>query len=390
VVGLFLIQAICQRAKLIPQICQSFMYLNFYVFNEKPFNLTPDPRFIYFSKTHRDSLDTVQQSISRREAIISLSGEVGTGKTTLIHALLEQLSPSIKVALISHTLLSARGLIKYICQAFSINCKSKNRPVLNATLEAFLTETYRKGEQALLIIDEAQNLKSEVLEQLISFANFRKNNTSLFQILLVGQPELVKKLAHPSNAKLANCIQTRCQLARLTLAETKEYIEHRILKAGFSPMGSLFPDETIEAIYEFTAGTPRLINILCDNALLMGFVLNSPRITAEIIKKVQFEDTFSEMESFNPVKVQTTDSITAPDPKVSESTHQIRTSAHNNPSLPLIIQNNPKSNFFNKIKHRLTAGFNWLEKWTSIPIEIFAVLGYALLLFLIFILLKIF
>lgn len=366
------------------------MYLTFYGFQEKPFNLTPDPRFIYFSKTHRESLDVLIQAISRHEAISTLSGEVGTGKTTLIRALLEHLSPSVKVALISHTLLTARGLLKYICHTFSINCKSKNRSVLNATLEGYLTENYRKGGQTLLIVDEAQNLKPEVLEQIYSFASFKKNYMSLFQILLVGQPELNKKLEHPSRAKLANCIQIRCQLNRLTLPETKAYIEHRLQKAGFSQPEPVFHDEAIGSIYEFTNGTPRLINILCDNALLMGFVLNSRQITAEIIKKVQFEDTFSEMESFNSPKPQIQNV-----PSVSERPipdNSLRTNAPNRQNFPQTspVSNNSGASFISKLKARLKSGFDWIEKWTSIPIEIFAVLGYVLLLVVVFILMKTF
>lgn len=365
------------------------MYLNFYGFNEKPFNLTPDPRFIYYSRTHRESLETILRSISKREAIVALSGEVGTGKTTLIRSILEQIPPSVQVALISHTLLTARGLLKYICQTFSINCKSKNRSVLNATLEAFLVKTYHNGGQVLLIIDEAQNLKSEVLDQLYSFINFRKNYTLLFQILLVGQPELLKKLEQPANAKLAQCIQTHCQLIRLSLIETKEYILHRLLKAGKKQPESLFHPDAIESIYEFTSGTPRLINILCDNALLMGFVLNANQITTEIIKKVQFEDIYSEMELFNSSNIQTETTRLLSEQEISENSHQMITSEDTATSDTPSIQNKSGSTVLNKFKSRLEIGFKKLEKWTSIPIEIFAVLGYVLLLALIFILLKI-
>ncbi|MBN2092618.1 AAA family ATPase, partial [candidate division KSB1 bacterium] len=295
-----------------------------------------------------------------------------------------------KVALISHTILTARGLLKYICQTFSINCKSKNRAVLVATLEGYLTEIYRKGGQTLLIVDEAQNLKPEVLEQIYYFANFKRNYVSLFQILLVGQPELTKKLEHPKNEKLANCIQTRCQLTRLALTETKEYIEHRLQKAGFSQTEPLFQPEAIESIYEFTNGTPRLINILCDNALLMGFVLNSPQISAEIIKKVQFEDTFSEMELFNPPKIQLEKPQSMTESPIAENISVKLPPVDCTPSIHSIIPKSPRPSFLRKLTADIKAGFHWLEKWTSIPIEIFAVMGYLLLLLVLFLLLKMF
>ena len=273
------------------------MYEHYYGLKEPPFQLTPDPRFLYFSRSHRESYAQLTLGLRMRRGFIILSGEVGTGKTTLLRAIIRELGPDIRIALIVHTLLSARGLLQNICKEFNIDTEglsAKSDYILR--LQEFLTDLYSRGESAVLIIDEAHNLKDEILEEIRLLSNMETEDSKLLQICLSGQPELLDTLAKPQLRQLDQRISLRCLLTNLDEKETGEYIRHRLSVAGLEMLGEVFTAPAVQYIHQLTGGIPRKINILCENALVMGYVKGVKQITKEIVQAVAHEDTYQEIE----------------------------------------------------------------------------------------------
>lgn len=280
------------------------MYTDFYGLRELPFRLTPDPRFLYFSASHREALAQMAYGINRRLGFVAIIGEVGTGKTTLIHALLKQLDPNIKVAYLFHALLGAKGLFQSISREFGLpftGRETKNELIFH--LHDYLTSIYKSGGNAAFIIDEAQKLKPHIMEEIRLFSNLETDISKLIQVLLVGQPEFGRILDRQDMRQLKQRIALRYHLARLNRQEAEEYIYHRLHIAGYSSSEVIFSPEAIDEIYDYAKGLPRAINILCDNALIMGYSTEARRITPEIIKKVQFDDLYQEMETAKPASV---------------------------------------------------------------------------------------
>jgi general secretion pathway protein A len=254
---------------------------------QAPFNITPDPSFLYLSASHREALAQLSYGIRARKGFVVLTGEVGTGKTTLIHTLLNDLNGSAQTALIFNTLVSPTDLLRSVCEEFGL-IESK-RPLQEihdylVSLNEFLLECYSKGENCALIIDEAQNLSAEVLESIRLLSNFETSKDKLLQILLVGQPELALRLNSPELRQLKQRVMLRHHLRVLSLQECCEYVSNRLKVAGADR--AIFTPNALESVYSYSSGIPRIVNVLCDNALLNGYALGRKEIDAGIIREV--------------------------------------------------------------------------------------------------------
>ncbi len=254
-------------------------------FTRDPFNLTPDPSFLYLGAGHREALAQLEYGIKARKGFVLLTGEVGTGKTTLIRALLERLEGSAQTAFVYNTVVNSRDLLRYICEDFGIMAYEEDHREIHdylTVLNRFLLESYRRGENVVLIIDEAQNLSAEVLESVRLLTNFETSRDKLLQILMVGQPELRVKLDLSELRQLKQRIAVRHHLGPLRFVECQEYIETRIKISGGSP-GVITP-QALEIIYFCSGGIPRLVNILCDNGLWMAQSLGKRQVDEPMIR----------------------------------------------------------------------------------------------------------
>ncbi len=250
------------------------MYNEFYGFKEAPFNITPDPRFLFLSDKHREALDHLLFGIRERKGFIQLTGEVGAGKTTLCRALLEQLGPEFKTALILNPCMTDLQLLRTILAEFGMAPARQDRVYLLETLNQFLLDQVSHGFDVVLIIDEAQDLSFELLEQIRLLSNLETDKGKLLQIVLMGQPELRAKLDDPRMRQLRQRITVRYHLKPLSRAEMNYYIRHRIHVSGGNGSPS-FNRLALWKIYGYTKGIPRLINAVCDKTLLCGFVTNA-------------------------------------------------------------------------------------------------------------------
>ncbi|HEX9145626.1 MAG TPA: AAA family ATPase [Candidatus Binatia bacterium] len=261
------------------------MYLNFYGLEKKPFNPTPDPRFLYLTPSHREALAQILYGVQEGKGFIVLTGEVGTGKTTLIQTLLRRLDEKTEVAYIFNSKLPFDALVEYMLRDFGIteNLSSVSQRLF--ALNNFLIERRRAGQNTVLIIDEAQNLDPPALEQVRLLSNFETATEKLLQIFLAGQPELQSKLDLPELRQLKQRISLRCVIRPLTGEETRDYIQHRLRIAG-GRRNDIFTDNAINRITRYAGGIPRLVNIVCDHALLFGYAEQRRRIDADTIQQV--------------------------------------------------------------------------------------------------------
>lgn len=260
------------------------MYCSFYGLKERPFNVTSDPSFFFLSQKHQEALSHLYYGVTQRKGIIVVTGEIGTGKTTLCRFFLNQLGKNVKTAFILNPHFSDIQLLEAIVKDFGISAKEKNRLSFVSELNRFLLTEADCGNNVVLIIDEAQNLKLTQLEQIRLLSNLETEKDKLIQIILVGQPELNRRLNLYDLRQLQQRIMVRYHITPLNKNEIKDYISHRLNIAGASNR-ICFTEETIEAIADFSAGIPRLINIVCDRALLAGFVIETNLIDLDIIKK---------------------------------------------------------------------------------------------------------
>jgi len=260
------------------------MYCNFYGLKERPFNVTSDPSFFFLSQKHKEALSHLYYGVTQRKGIIVITGEIGTGKTTLCRFFLNQLGKNVKTAFILNPHFSDIQLLEAIIKDFGLNAHNKNRLSFISDLNKFLLSESEDGNNVILIIDEAQNLKPNQLEQVRLLSNLETEKEKLLQIILVGQPELNRRLNLYDLRQLQQRITVRYHVTPLDTFELKEYISHRLNIAG-GQNKITFTDEALEAITEFSFGTPRLINIICDRALLAGFVAESYVIDNGLVKK---------------------------------------------------------------------------------------------------------
>lgn len=261
------------------------MYTKYFGFNEKPFTLTPNPRFIYLSKNHKEAFAHLLYGINNHYGFIELIGEVGTGKTTVLRTLLGQLTDeNYRTALIFNPCLTGVELLRSINHEFGLEAKSEYANELLVELNRFLLTENTEGRTVVLVIDEAQNLQPEVLEQIRLISNLETENDKLIQIILAGQPELKTLLERPELRQLNQRIAVRYTLKSMSTNETRTYIRHRMDVAGESG-GVSFSLYAIKWIYLYTRGVPRMINILCDRALLIAYGDEQRRISSNIVTR---------------------------------------------------------------------------------------------------------
>jgi general secretion pathway protein A len=261
------------------------MYTQFFGFTEKPFNVTPDPKFLYLTASHREALASMIYGITERRGYVSITGEVGTGKTTLIYSLLNQLSDKVRPVCIFHTTLSFEELLRTLLTELKIPPGDGNKTELLHQFNQYLHERLAEDEIIALIIDEAQNVSAEVLEEIRLLSNLETEKAKLLQIVFVGQPELEKKLDSDQLRQLWQRIVMRRTIAPLPEKEIQEYIEHRLKLVG-SSTAAVFTTEALSLICRYSRGIPRTINTICDNAFLIGYGLAHKKIDAHIILEV--------------------------------------------------------------------------------------------------------
>jgi len=260
------------------------MYLEFLGLRERPFSMTADPAFLYLSRRHREALSHMIYGIRERKGFVEVTGEIGTGKTTLCKALLRQLDANTKTALVLHSGLSELQLLQAIVQDFGLDPMRTNRLNLFNQLNRFLIEQATAGNNIVLIIDEAQNLSLRVLEQIRMLSNLETDKEKLIQIVLVGQPQLRDKLTQPALRQLQQRIAVHYHITPLDVDEVRTYIEHRLHVAG-SDGSVAWTDEAIEETFQCSKGIPRLINIICDRALLACYVFRVKVVDRGIIRR---------------------------------------------------------------------------------------------------------
>ena len=259
------------------------MYESYYSLKLKPFAMTSNPSFLYLSRRHKEALSSMLYGIKERLGFIEITGEVGTGKTTLCRALLDQLEKNVKTAFIFNSNMTEIQLMETIIEDLGIRMEKKNRHSMFSELNRFLIEQLAANNNVVLIIDEAQNLSHRLLEQIRMLSNLEAENEKLLQIVLVGQPELRDKLNKPSLRQLRQRIAVKYHIEALSPDEVPQYISRRLILAGANGYGPLFSEDAVREIARHTGGVPRLINILCDKALLMGYVREMKNISADMI-----------------------------------------------------------------------------------------------------------
>ncbi len=259
------------------------MYVDYYGLTELPFNVTPDPKFLYMTESHQTALNYLLYGIRQGKGFILLTGEVGTGKTTLCRKLLDALRPDYHTALILNPMLTGSQLLRAIVQEFGVEQRGRDRLSYLSVLNSFLLSANEGGRDAVIIIDEAQDMAVETLEMTRLLSNLETDSRKLLQIVLVGQPELREKLRSPALRQLTQRIMVRYHLRAMSREETSAYLRHRLSVAGNN--GELeFDEAAITAVHQYSRGTPRMINCICDKALLAGYVKKVKLIDLEMIR----------------------------------------------------------------------------------------------------------
>jgi general secretion pathway protein A len=264
------------------------VYLDYYRLKEPPFTITPNPRFLFFSAKHREAFNHLLYGIRERKGFVQLTGEVGAGKTTLCRALLEQLGPEVSTALILNPILDADQLVKAIAMEFNLPVQGLDRLETVAEINRFLLQQVEQRKETVLIIDEAQALPRELLEQVRLLSNLETDERKLLQIILMGQPELRDRLNEHGLRQLRQRITVRYHLNPLTHREVGQYIRHRLTVSGASGAPH-FTGAAVWRIYRYSKGLPRMINALCDKCLLAGYVQQRERIDFQMVGRARNE-----------------------------------------------------------------------------------------------------
>ncbi len=262
------------------------MYKEFFGLRANPFNVNPDPRYLYLTRHTEEALACLTYGIQSRKGFVLLTGEVGTGKTTLINKLLEWLRlQQVATAFIFNSRLDVPQFLDFMMADFAIPCDSKSKSQVLQRLYNWLLDRYRAGETAVLIIDEAQNLSDEVLEEIRMLTNLETFTEKLLQIVLVGQPELEQRLKQPQLRQLRQRLTLRAKTHPFNVEETRSYINQRLRIAG-SNGDQIFEPEAVAALYRYSIGVPRVINLLCEHCLVSAFVDQKKTVSAEIVDAV--------------------------------------------------------------------------------------------------------
>ena len=262
------------------------MYKEFFGLRANPFNVNPDPRYLFLTRHTEEALACLTYGIQSRKGFVLLTGEVGTGKTTLINKLLEWLRlQQVATAFIFNSRLNAPQFLDYMMTDFGIPCDSKAKSQILLRLYNWLLDRYRAGETAVLIVDEAQNLSDEVLEEIRMLTNLETFTEKLLQIVLVGQPELEQRLKQPQLRQLRQRLTLRARTHSLTLEETQAYVGQRLRIAGANGQ-NIFDPEALLAIHRYANGIPRVVNLLCEHCLVSAFVDQQKLVTASVVEGV--------------------------------------------------------------------------------------------------------
>jgi general secretion pathway protein A len=259
------------------------VYNAFFGLAEAPFNITPDPRFLFFSDRHREAFDHLHFGITERKGFIQITGDVGAGKTTLCRALLAQLGPRFRTALILNPVMTGTQLLRSILAELELE-GGRDRVACLDALNRFLLAEAAAGRDVVLLIDEAQDLDDELLEQLRLLSNLETDQQKLLQIVLIGQPELRAKLDQPNLRQLRQRITVRYHLGPLDGDETQRYVQHRLLVAGANGRPT-FTHWALRAVQRYSGGVPRLINAVCDKTLLCGYVEGTDQLRARHVRR---------------------------------------------------------------------------------------------------------
>jgi general secretion pathway protein A len=276
------------------------MYESFYGFREKPFQLPPDPEYVFMSNTHQEVFTHLEYAIQEKKGFVVITGEIGAGKTTLMNVLLNRIPQDVETAVITQTNLQPGEFLRRVCDEFELDIISGNMSEMLDSLHEFLLRQYQEGRRVVLIVDESQNLPLRTIEELRMLSNLELEKEHLLQMILLGQPNLRDKLRKKELEQFSQRISVHCHLRRLNRQETEKYIQHRLKVAGGKDP-DLFTKEAVDYVYRGAKGIPRLINILCDGALLYGYADELKTIekqtVLQIIKERQSLITSSQEEA---------------------------------------------------------------------------------------------
>jgi len=261
------------------------MYENFYGFREKPFEITPDPKFLYLSENHKEALAHLTYAVRERKGFTVITGEVGTGKTTLIKTLLSKLDGNTKTAYLFNPMMGSTDFLHYICEDLGLRGQKRSKGQYLSQLHKFLMACYSRNENVVLIVDEAHKLDPKLLEEVRLLTNLETSKSKLLQVILTGQPELNEILEDPQFRQLKQRVSLRYHVKTLSKEDTGKYIKKRLRIAGTFDL-NIFTPKALNQIYKYSKGIPRLINIVCDNALLIGYATDQKIIGSKIIHEV--------------------------------------------------------------------------------------------------------
>jgi general secretion pathway protein A len=270
------------------------VYLDYFGLTHAPFDITPNPRFMFYSAKHREAYNHLMYGIRERKGFVQLTGEVGAGKTTLCRAMLEQLPEQYSTALILNPVMSATELVKAIALEYGLPVNGLDRLDILGVINEFLLQQVERGKETVLIIDEAQNLTPDLLEQVRLLSNLETDDRKLLQIVLFGQPELRERLNDPQLRQLRQRITVRYHLRPLTRQEVSQYVTHRIHVSGGNGT-PCFTGPAMWRVYHYSKGIPRLVNAVCDKALLAGYVAGRDHISWKLVSRAvrELEGEFS-------------------------------------------------------------------------------------------------
>jgi len=276
------------------------MYKSYFGLKENPFNVNPDPRYLFLTEEIKEALSGLMYGVQNRKGFITLTGEVGTGKTTLVNSLLAWLQQRrVRTAFLFNSRMNTNQLFDFILAEFGISCESRTKSQQLMRLNQWLLERYRAGETAVLIVDEAQNLTYPVLEEIRLLTNLETSTEKLLQIVLSGQQELEEKLKLPQLRQLRQRIMLRCKTTPLTKEQTHDYIAERLRIAGASGE-PIFNPKTVETIHLYSMGIPRVVNLLCEHSLINAFVEQQRPISPKTVEDVAHEFQLDEVEPAAP------------------------------------------------------------------------------------------
>jgi general secretion pathway protein A len=277
------------------------MYKSFFGLKESPFNVNPDPRYLFLTKQIEEALSSLMYGVQTRKGFITLTGEVGTGKTTLVNRLLDWLHlRRTKTAFLFNSRMNSNQLFDFILAEFDIHCENRSKSQQLMKLNHWLLERYRAGETAVLIVDEAQNLTFPVLEEIRLLTNLETSTEKLLQIVLSGQPELEEKLKLPQLRQLRQRITLRCKTMPLSKEQTCDYVQERLRIAGAATPGAIFSEKALETVHLYSMGIPRVINLLCEHGLINSFVDQQQTVEPRVIEDVAREFQLDEVEPVAP------------------------------------------------------------------------------------------